>query len=94
VKRPPIDDVPSILAENPDIVCVAPGERYLVLYAISYDHDDAPSPTGDDVRSPREAAHRALELTRDVGSADTPWLVYDAVTEKWSSFSQSEIETP
>ena len=71
---------------------VAGGERYVVVYAVSYDHDDGSSRSVEEVRSPRDAAHYALELTRDVGASETQWRVYDALTKKWSTFDQSEIE--
>lgn len=90
--RPTIDEVPDVLAADPDTPCVALGDRYVVVYAVSYDHDDEPSVTGEEVRSPRDAAHFALELTRDASSSETTWRVFDTLTGKWTTFAQGEIE--
>ncbi len=90
--RPTIDEVPGLLAGDPDTPCVAVGDRYIVVYAVSYDHDDDPSVTGEEVRSARDAAHYALELTRDPGATETIWRVFDNLTGKWTTFEQAEIE--
>jgi hypothetical protein len=86
------DPLVRFLTSDPDVPMVAEGERYVVVYAVSYDHDDNPSRSGEEVRTPRDAAHYALELTRDKGAFETQWRVYDAVTKKWSTFDQSEID--
>lgn len=86
------DPVVRLLAADPEVVMVAAGERYVVVYAVSYDHNDNASRTGEEVRSARDAAHYALELTRDAGADETQWRVYDVVTKKWSTFDQREIE--
>jgi hypothetical protein len=94
VKQSPVDEVPRLLAEDPDMVCVAPDERFVVLYAVSYEHTNAPLSAGGYLRTPRDAAHHALELTRGEGSEHTTWYVYDTVLRTWSTFAQSEIELP
>ena len=87
-----IDEVPGILADDPGTPYVGVGDRYVVVYAVSYDHDCDPTDTGERVASPRDAAHWALELTRDGSSGDTSWSVFDTKTRTWSTFCQAEIE--
>jgi hypothetical protein len=90
--RVAIDEIPGVLAADPDTPCVEIGDRYVVVYAVSYDHDDESSASGEEVRSAREAAHYALKLTRDAGSSENIWRVFDTLTGKWATFAQQEIE--
>ena len=46
-------------------------QRFLVTFVASY------SPRQDGVKTPLEAANAALNLTRDDGSEDTQWYVFD-----------------
>jgi hypothetical protein len=86
------DAVVRSLGDDPAVPTVSVDDRYVVIYALSFDHDDQPSKSGEEVHCARDAAHFALELTRDAGSADGIWRVFDRLTEQWSSFSQGEIE--
>lgn len=61
-------------------------DRYVVSFIVTYEGGD------DGVQSPAEAAHYALELTRDEASDGTHWIVYDRVTKRFSRFEQSEVE--
>jgi hypothetical protein len=87
-----VDDLRQMLAENPAFTYVRADERYLVVLAVTYGHESDPTDTGERIASARDAGHWALELTRDGGSPDTQWTVFDAVTGVWTIFEQSDIE--
>jgi len=82
----------NLLGRDPEFAYVEESDRYLVLFAVSYADESDPTDLGDRVHSPRDAAHWAYELTRDGGSADTQWAVFDRETGSWTNFEQSEIE--
>jgi hypothetical protein len=86
------DRLARLLGENPTFTYVNERDRYLVLLAVSYGHDSDPTDTGERVASPRDAAHWALDLTRDGGSADTQWAVFDAELGRWTVLEQSDVE--
>lgn len=79
-----MDDFRQLLAGNSAFTYVRPHERYLVVLAVSYPHDSDPTETGERLASSRDAAHWAPELTRDGGSADTQWAVFDAEIGEWT----------
>lgn len=59
-------------------------DRYVVSLIVGY--------AGDTTDSPREAAAAALSLTRDGGSGDTTWFVYDRLTGLSHEFEQADID--
>ncbi len=60
-------------------------DRFVVMLAVGYATDDGP-------RSPQQAAHWALELTRDAGSDSTRWYVLDRQTGVIHEYEQADIE--
>lgn len=60
-------------------------DRYIVSLLVGY--------TDSEVRSPEEAAHYALELTRDEDASGTHWYVYDRQTHTLHQLPQRDIET-
>ena len=68
-----------------DSIYVEPTDRFVVSLIVSY--DDAPQ-----FDTPQQAASAALELTRDDGSGDTIWYVYDRDTGAMYQFEQSDFE--
>ena len=92
VTRRLVDELPRILGSDSTFPYVRAHERYLVVLAVTYDHDDDPTDTGERVGSARDAAHWALELTRDGGATDTLWSVFDMATHTWSVLEQVAIE--
>jgi hypothetical protein len=82
-----------LLAEAPEVDSVAKGERYVVLWAVSYDTDDELLASGEAIHSARDAAKQALELTRDKGSADNLWRVFDHATREWATFAQEDLDS-
>lgn len=42
----------------------------------------------------KAAANAALDLTRDGGSGDTVWFVYDRQTKEMHEFEQGDFEAP
>lgn len=80
------------LGANPNFTYVNGGDRYLVVFAVSYDHGVDPTSMGEHrVTSARQAAHWAVELTRDGSQADNRWVVFDAERGEWTSFYQSDL---
>lgn len=65
-------------------IYVQPDERYIVSLIVGYDADDA--------TDAMDAAHSALELTRDGGQAGTRWFVYDRETKVMHTFEQVEFD--
>ncbi len=65
-------------------IYVGPDDRYIVSLLVGY--------ASEDVRTPKEAARAALDLTRDCGAADTHWFVYDRVTQLTHMFEQSAFD--
>lgn len=74
------------LAELGNTYC-GPNDRFVVSLIIGYGDGDDDGP-----KTARQAAHHALELTRDEGSADTHWYVFDRKTREMRLFEQKEIE--
>lgn len=68
----------------PDPTYVRSSERFLVVFAVSYPPEDAPSV--------EDAAAAALALTRDGGSASTHWWVYDRHTGEGVTLVQGDFE--
>ena len=66
-------------------IYVSPEDRYIVSFIVGYEQED-------DLYSPRDAAHWALELTRDEGSGGTVWFVFDRKEQVMHRFEQREIE--
>ena len=92
--RPETDEVVALLAADPDMVTVAPDERFVVLYAVSYDEDRRSGSWPQVISTAKAAARAALDLTLDEGRGNTTWLVFDTVTGEWSKYAQSELEEP
>lgn len=59
-------------------------DRYVVSLIVGY--------SDEHVNSPEQAAAAALDLTRDDGSADTHWYVYDRVTRTLHLIEQGDAE--
>lgn len=65
---------------------VGPEDRFVVSLIVGY-------PSGEcDVHTPEQAAAMALELTRDEGSSDTHWYVYDRETKQLQIIEQRYFE--
>ena len=82
-----------------DSIYVDPGERFLVSLVVSYaeadlnwSDDDPPFEPVDDRTMALRAAAAALGLTREEGSRDTKWFVYDRETGEMHKFEQAEFE--
>jgi hypothetical protein len=65
-------------------IYVQPDERYIVSLIVGYDGDDCPNA--------KDAAHLALELTRDGGHAGTRWFVFDRQTGAMHTYEQVEFD--
>jgi hypothetical protein len=62
-------------------------DRYVVSLIVGYSDSDA--------ASPEHAFATALDLTRDLGSDDTTWIVFDRRTGELRRFEQGDIaDTP
>ena len=81
-----------------DSIYVDPGERFVVSLVVSYAEvdlnwsDDPPYEWVDDRTMALRAAAAALGLTREEGSRDTKWFVYDRETGEMHKFTQEEFE--
>lgn len=69
-------------------------DRYIVSLIVGYSDEDLARDGGEDEGeiSARAAAAAALDLTRDDGSGDTTWFVYDRQTGETHEFEQSDFE--
>ncbi len=65
---------------------VGPEDRFVVSLVVGYNQEDS------GVRTAKQAARAALQLTLDEGSNDTHWYVFDRKTGVLSLFEQKEIE--
>lgn len=100
VRVPRLDEKPELIVSNtPEVQTqyVDPGDRFVVSMVIGYS-DDIVRDNFEDGARPRVesmakvAASAALQLTRDEGSSDTVWYVYDRKTGRWFHFEQDEFE--
>lgn len=72
-------------AQLQQTIYVTEEDRYVVSLIVGYGN-------GDGVASPEEAAAAALDLTRDLGSSDTVWFVYDRQTDNTHRLEQADFE--
>jgi hypothetical protein len=77
-----IDEIGSIYDD--------PNDRYIVSLVVTY--GDASKGERGGVHSPLEAAWYALDLTRDAGSGDAVWFVFDRETGHMHAIDQVDIE--
>ena len=71
---------------------VDPDDRYVVMLAASYPAVGSAPARSYGVADAREAAHWALQLTRDAGSDGTHWYVLDRQTGEVHDYEQAEFE--
>ena len=65
------------------------GDRFVVSLIVGYRGDeDEDNPIG----TPEQAVAAALDLTRDLGSSDTHWYVFDRRTGGMSLVEQGDAE--
>lgn len=70
-------------------IYVSPNDRFIVSLVVGYDDDQM---DGEDFPvSPKGALAAAISLTRDMGSPDTIWFVYDRKTGETHEFEQGEV---
>ena len=69
---------------------VSPEDRYIVSLIVGYSVDDLSDQTRFE-DSPKGALAAAIDLTRDEGSPDTIWFVYDRVTGQMHEFEQDDV---
>jgi hypothetical protein len=62
-------------------------DRFVVSLVVGYEADE-------NIQTPVDALRYALELTRDEGSADTHWYVFDRQTGELHLIEQEQIEPP
>lgn len=73
-----IDEVSSIYVARPR-------DRFVVSLVVGYSEDDG-------VTDPEAAAAAALRLTRNEGSSDTVWFVYDRKENRMYELEQEDFE--
>jgi len=100
VRVPRQDEKPELIVTNtPEVETqyVDPGDRFIVSMVVGYDEDTIRDNFYEGARPrvatmAKVAASAALQLTRDEGSSDTVWYVYDRKTGSWFHFEQDEFE--
>ena len=80
--------MPSFTLQEVHSIYVHPQNRFVVSLIAGYAGAE-----DDDVTTPQEAAAAALALTRDEGSFDTYWCVYDRETQKQDIFTQRQFDS-
>ena len=77
--------LPEQLVEQIGNTYVSDEDRFVVSLVVGYAEDE-------DVTTAHQAAAKALSLTRDLGSFDTHWYVYDRQTGELALIEQGEFD--
>lgn len=86
---------PKAVEAEVTTIYVDPGDRFIVSLVVGYDAQTITDEVGAEASvedKARAAAAAALDLTRDLGSTDTIWFVYDRQTKRTFEFEQHEFE--
>lgn len=67
-------------------------DRFIVSLVVGYDSQTLGFAGKPIEEQAKQAAAAALELTRDAGSSDTFWYVYDRATKRMFEFEQSDFQ--
>ena len=75
--------------EEVETIYVSPEDRYIVSLVVGYSEEEF-SDQSRFPNTPLGAFGGALDLTRDEGSPDTTWFVYDRKTGEMHEFEQDD----